>query len=108
MFPLLLRNLLNKSDNADQNFSQNNTGLDHDSLINKNFWGYVKRFFTKNTGTSPSFSLSQCSSYFTKTLSAINPKKRFKIPSWIPKFTSPQTQFNPDPPNLSRDHQRHP
>ena len=76
-----LRNLLNKSDNADQNFSQNNRGLDHDSLINRNFWGYVKRFFTKNTGTSPSFSLSQCLSYFTKTLSAINPTKRFKIPS---------------------------
>ena len=99
-----LRNLLNKSDNADQNFNHNNMGLGHDSLINKNFWGYVKRFFTKNTSTSPSFSLSQCLSYFTKTLSAINLTKCFKIPSWIPKFTypqfnlDPQMQFNLDPP----------
>ena len=30
-----LRNLLNKSDNSDHNFSHNNTALDHDSLMNK-------------------------------------------------------------------------
>ena len=33
-----------------------------------------------------------------KTLSAINPKKAFYIPSWIPKFTAPKTPFNLDPP----------
>ena len=89
-----LRNLLNKSDNADQHLNQNiheSVGLDHDSLINKNFWGYVKRFFTKNTSQFPSFTLAQCTSYFTKTFSSINPTKTFKIPNWIPKFTSPQT-----------------
>ena len=96
-----LRDLLNKSDNADQHLNQNiheSVGLDHDSLINKNFWGYVKRFFTKNTSQFPSFTLAQCTSYFTKTFSSTNPTKTFKIPNWIPKFTSPQTQFNLDPP----------
>ena len=42
--------------------------------------------------------MTQCTSYFTKTFSSINPTKTFKIPDWIPKFTSPQTQFNLDPP----------
>ncbi len=36
--------------------------------------------------------------YSFKTFSSINPTKTFKIPNWIPKFTSPQTQFNLDPP----------
>ena len=96
-----LRKLLNKSDNADQHLSQNMPeplDLDHDSLINNNFWGYVKRFFTKNTGSFPSFNLTQCTSYFTKIFFSINPTKTFKIPNGIPKFTSPQTQFNLDPP----------
>ena len=62
------------------------------------FWGYVKRFFAKNTGSFLSFNLTQCTSYFTKTFSSINLTKTFKIPNWIPKFTSPQTQFNLDPP----------
>ena len=96
-----LRKLVNKSDNADQHLNQNilePLDFDHDSLINNNFWGYVKRFFTKNTGSFPSFNLTQCTSYFTKTFSSINPTKTFKIPDWIPKFTSPQTQFNLDPP----------
>ena len=45
----------------------------------------------------------QCTSYFTKTFSSVNPTKTFKIPNWIPKFTSPHTQFNLDPPGLSRE-----
>ena len=31
-------------------------------------------------------------------MSAISPTKTFNIPSWIPKFESPQTTFNLDPP----------
>jgi hypothetical protein len=42
--------------------------------------------------------VAECTSYFTKTFSAISPTKTFNIPSWIPKFASPQTPFNLDPP----------
>ena len=95
-----LRNLLNKSNSTDShnNNSHASADVDHDSLIGKNFWGYVKRFFKKNTSSLPSFNLTQCTSYFTKTLAAISPNKTFCIPSWIPKFSSPQTPFNLDPP----------
>ena len=42
--------------------------------------------------------MAQCRSYFTKTFSSNNPNKTFSIPSWIPKFTSPQAAFKLDPP----------
>ena len=94
-----LRNILNKSDNSDEHNNNNHTAeFDHDCLINKNFWGYVKKFFKKKNSLIPSFNMAQCMSYFTKTFSAINPNKTFSIPSWIPKFASPQMPFNLDPP----------
>ena len=95
-----LRNLLNKSNTTDPNNTDSHASanIDHDSLIGNCFWGFVKRFFKKNTSSFPSFNLSECTSYFTKTLSAISPTKTFNIPSWIPKFASPQTPFNLDPP----------
>jgi hypothetical protein len=94
-----LRNLLNKSNTDPHNTNKHESAeLDHDSSINKNFWGYVKRFFKTNTSLLPSFNLVQCTSYFSKTFSVINPNKTFNIPSWIPKFASPQTPFNLDPP----------
>ena len=95
-----LRNLLNKSNTTDPNNTDSHVSanIDHDSLIGKSFWGFVKRFFKKNTSSFPSFNLTECTSYFTKTLSAISPTKTFNIPSWIPKFESPQTPFNLDPP----------
>ena len=78
--------------------SHASANIDHDSLIGKSFWGFVKRFFKKNTSSFPSFNLAECTSYFTKTLSAISPTKTFNIPSWVPKFASPHTPFNLDPP----------
>ncbi|CAB4010466.1 Hypothetical predicted protein [Paramuricea clavata] len=95
-----LRNLLNKSNTTDPNNTDSHASanIDHDSLIGKSFWGFVKQFFKKNTSSFPSFNLAECTSYFTKTLSAISPTKTFNIPSWIPKFASPQTPFNLDPP----------
>ena len=94
-----LRNLLNKSNTDPHNTNEQEFAeLDHDSSINKNFWGYVKRFFKTNTSLLPSFNLVQRTSYFSKTFSVINPNKIFNIPSWIPKFASPQTPFNLDPP----------
>ena len=95
-----LRILLNKSNNTELHNSDRHASadIDHDNLIGKNFWGYVKKFFQKNTSSLPSFNLAQCTSYFTKTFSAISPNKTFNIPSWIPKFASPQTPFKLDPP----------
>ena len=86
-----LRILLNKSKGTNEtNTYINQCGkIDHDNLISKNFWGYVKRFFKKGSGLLPSFNVAQCTSYFTKTFSSNNPNKTFSIPSWIPKFTSP-------------------
>ena len=97
-----LQNILNKSDNTDEHINSNHTAeVDHDCLINKNFWGYVKKYFKKSNSLLPSFNMAQCTSYFTKTFSAINPSKTFSILSWIAKFASPQMPFNLDPPNLS-------
>jgi hypothetical protein len=108
--------LLNKSNNTDLNNSDSHASadIDHDNLIGKNFWGYIKRFFKKSTSSLPSFNIAQCTSYFTKTFSAISPNKTFNIPSWIPKFASPQSLLiltpppPPPPPDLSRDYKRHP
>ena len=69
--------------------------------MNKNFWGYVKKVFKKKSDSLPTFDLAQCTAYFTKTFSAIIPSKTFTIPSWIPKFNSPTTQFNLDPPTYN-------
>ena len=92
-----LRNVLNKI-TAEHNNNNETAEVDHDHLISKNFWGYVKKYFKKKSSLLPSFNMAQCTSYFTKTFSALNPNKTFSIPSWIPKFASPQTPFNLDPP----------
>ena len=99
-----LRNLLNKSNITDPNNtdSQASANIDHDSLIGKSFWGFVKRFFKMNVRSFPSVKLAECTSYFTKTLSAISPTKTSNIPSWIPTFASPQTPFNLDPRPINR------
>jgi hypothetical protein len=65
--------------------------IDHNELINKNFWGYVKNIFTKKSDSLPTFDLAQCTAYFTRTFSAVIPNKIIDIPSWIPKFSSPTT-----------------
>ena len=75
--------------------------VDHNDLMNKNFWGYVKKVFKKKSDSLPTFDLAQCTAYFKKTFSAIIPNKPFNIPSWIPKLNSPTTQFNLDPPTYN-------
>ena len=95
-----LRILLDKRNNTDKHDINTfkSAEINHDHLINANFWGYVKRYFKKNASSLPTFNLAQCTSYFTNTFSAFNPHKTFSIPSWIPQFTSPKTPFNLDPP----------
>ncbi len=50
----------------------------------------------------PSFTMSECLTYFRKTLAAIHPTKLFQIPSWIPKLCNPQSQFDLDPPTYQQ------
>ena len=46
--------------------------------------------------------MTQCFSYFTKTLAAIHPNKQFTIPSWIPALSDPEVQFDLDPPSYQQ------
>jgi hypothetical protein len=75
--------------------------IDHNKVLNNNFLGYVKKFLKKKAESFPTFGLAQCSAYFTKTLSTVIPNKTFNITSWIPKFNSPTTPFNLDPPTYN-------
>ena len=101
-----LRGLLNKK-NPDttqhpvSNASGQCDGIDHNSLLNNNFWGYVKKILKKKSESLPTFNLAQCTAYFTKTLSSVIPNKTFNIPCWIPKFSYPTSSFNLDPPTYS-------
>jgi hypothetical protein len=98
-----LRNRLRTRADTDQQHADINAldEIDHNELINKNFWGYVKNIFTKKSDSLPTFDLAQCTAYFTRTFSAVIPNKIFNISSWIPKFSSPTTPFNLDPPTYN-------
>ncbi len=50
----------------------------------------------------PSFTMSECLTYFRKTLAAIHCTTLFQIPSWIPKLCNPQIQFDLDPPTYQQ------
>ena len=98
-----MRSRLRTRADTDQQHADINASdeIDHNELINKNFWGYVKNIFTKKSDSLPTFDLAQCTAYFTRTFSAVIPNKIFNIPSWIPKFSSPTTPFNLDPPTYN-------
>ena len=72
----------------------NNKMIDHDSLITKSFWGYVKKIINKVESKLPSFNMSDCLNYFTEVLTSANPNRSFDIPAWIPKLNEPQRPFN--------------
>ena len=80
----------------------NNQTLNHDKYIEKNFWGYIKNILNSEDTILPSFNMSQCLAYFTKTLAAIHPNKLFSVPSWIPVLSDPQFQFDLDPPSYQQ------
>ena len=79
-----------------------NINFDHDSLISKSFWGYVKRFLTSKDKKLPSFTQADCISFFRNVFTSMNPNKIFRIPSWIPLFAPPQIPFNLDPPSYQQ------
>ena len=96
----ILRERLRNHNNKQQDHIQEQP-FNHDKFIERNFWGYVKVLKMKDA-VLPSFSSSECLSYFTKTLTAINPNKMFRIPNWIPALSDPQVQFDLDPPSYQQ------
>ena len=46
--------------------------------------------------------MTDCLSYFSKTLAKVNPNKLFVIPSWIPKLSDPVFKFDLDPPTYQQ------
>ena len=71
----------------------NSQTRNHDKYIQKSFWGYIKNVLNRKDIVLPSFNMTQCFSYFTKTLAANHPNKLFTIPSWIPALSDPEVQF---------------
>ena len=90
--------LRNKTNNTHTDENHGNS-LNHDKYLERNFWGYVKNVLNKTENVFPTFTMSECLNYFSRTLAAVNPSKLFQIPSWIPKFNNPQIQFDLDPPS---------
>ena len=93
--------LRNNSNNAD-GLNSNESFFNHDQYLRRNFWGYVKNILNKKDAVLPSFKMNECLSYFSKTLTKINPNKLFVIPSWIPKLSDPVFQFDLDPPTYQQ------
>ena len=92
--------LILKSCNKDDNRIRSD--IDHDSYIKDNFCGYVKRIVKSKANTLPSFTETECISYFKCTFSALSSNKIFKIPTWIPQFAPPQMPFKSDPPSYQQ------
>ena len=59
-------------------------------------------FIDKPARTLTNFTKSVCFEYFKKTLSVLNPLKRFRIPAWIPKFKEPTKIFDMTPPTYKQ------
>ena len=71
---------------------------DHDSEISCSFWNYCKKHIIREEKISPTFNMKTCYDYFKKTVSCLNPLKRFTIPGWIPKLNKPNICFDNTPP----------
>ena len=92
-----LRNNSNDADDLNDSESFN-----HNKYLERSFWGYVKNIINRKDAVLPSFNMTDCLSYFSKSLAKINPNKLFVIPSWIPKLSDPEVQFNLDPPTYQQ------
>ena len=71
------------------------SNLNHDSLISKNLWSYVK----KRSSLFLSCTLVHCIDYFRRILSGTFPNKQFVMPSSIPQFEAPTYSFHVPPPS---------
>jgi hypothetical protein len=59
--------------NNDGLTSDSNESFNHDNYIGRNFWGYNKNVINKKDSILPSFNVTDCFTYFTKSLAKINP-----------------------------------
>ena len=91
-----------RNNNNDGLTSDSNESFNHDNYIGRNFWGYIKNVINKKNSILPSFNVTDCFTYFSKSLAKINPNRLFNIPSWIPKLSDPEVQFNLDPPTYQQ------
>ena len=91
-----------RNNNNDGLTSDSNESFNHDNYIGRNFWGYIKNVINKKDSILPSFNVTDCFTYFSKSLAKINPNRLFNIPSWIPKLSDPEVQFNLDPPTYQQ------
>ncbi|CAB3998171.1 Hypothetical predicted protein, partial [Paramuricea clavata] len=92
-----LRDRLRNNGN-DADYLNDSESFNHNKYLERSFWGYVKNIINRKDAVLPSFNMTDCLSYFSKSLAKINPNKLFVIPSWIPKLSDPVVQFNLDPP----------
>ena len=91
-----------RNNNNDGLTSDSNESFNHDNYIGRNFWGYIKNVINKKDSILPSFNVTDCFTYFYKSLAKINPNRLFNIPSWIPKLSDPEVQFNLDLPTYQQ------
>ena len=94
--------LRNKNNDTNQLKCDIHQSFNHDKYIGRNFWGYVQNVMNRKNAVLPSFSMTDCLTYFSKSLTKINPNKLFKIPSWIPQLSNPAIEFNLDPPTYQQ------
>ena len=97
-----LRDKLRSNSNNANGSSSNESFFNHDQYLGRNFWGYVKNIINNIDTILPSFNMTDCLSYFSKTLAKVNPNKLFVIPSWIPKLSDPVFKFDLDPPTYQQ------
>ena len=59
--------------NNDGLTSDSSESFNHDNYIGRNFWGYIKNVINKKDSILPSFNVTDCFTYFSKSLAKINP-----------------------------------
>ena len=72
----------------------NPKSFNHNKYLEQNVWSYVKDIFKKKDAVLLSFNMTDCLSYFSKSLANL-----FVIPSGIPKLSTPEVKFNLDSPS---------
>ena len=64
-----------RNNNNDGLTSDSNESFNHDNYIGRNFWGYIKNVINKKDSILPSFNVTDCFTYFSKSLAKINPNR---------------------------------
>ena len=67
-----LRDKLRSNSNNANGSSSNESFFNHDQYLGRNFWDYVKNIINNIDTILPSFNMTDCLSYFSKSLAEIN------------------------------------